>query len=217
MIISKIFEIEESFAKRENTFGNRVLSVLEQQRRTKAWLADEIGISKQAINYLLNHSSTPKYVNEIATALEINPEWLLLGKGARQTHLEADVGITRIPIVPMQNIPDFLHTKNIDFSNAYTHITTHSNLHSYFATILENSSMEPLFNHGTLLIFNSEIKPKNGDYIIFLNEDKDIFFRQYFIEGKEIYLKAIDTMFKAFKAIDITILGVLIESRNLFK
>lgn len=217
MIISKTIELDETLAKKKDTFGDRVLLILEQQRRTKAWLASEIGISKQAINYLLNHSTTPKYVNEIATALEISPEWLLLGKGSRQILSESTAGITRIPIISMQNIPLFLQSKNTDLAKEYTHITAHSCLYSCFATILENSSMEPLFNQGTLLIFNSENKPKNGDYIIFLNDDNDILFRQYFIEGKEVYLKAIDAMFKAYEATNITILGVLIESRNIFK
>lgn len=217
MIITKTIGIEESLTKSEDTFGSRVLLVLELQRRTKAWLAGEIGISKQAVNYLLNHSTTAKYVNEIATALEVSPEWLLFGKGSRQILSEADAGITRIPIIRMQDASLFIQTKDTNLAKEYTHIMAHSNSHSCFAAVLENSSMEPLFNQGTLLIFNSENKPKNGDYIIFLNEDKDIFFRQYFIDGKEIYLKAIDTMFKVFKAIDITILGVLIESRNIFK
>ncbi len=44
---------ETAIAKEDISFGDRILFVLEQQRRSKAWLAEQIGISKQAINYLV--------------------------------------------------------------------------------------------------------------------------------------------------------------------
>lgn len=217
MNFANILKTEEATSNEDIDFGGRILLTLEHQRRSKTWLAEQLGVSKQAINYLLKHSSNPKYVNEIAAVLEVSPEWLLTGKKSRQI-LEEQTGIVRIPIIPTKDIPTFLKKGNNHLTNDFTHVTQNLTASSCFATKLENSSMEPLFNQGTLLIFNSEIKPKNSDYIIFYtNRDKEIFFRQYFLDGKEIYLKAIDTMYKTFNNTEITILGVLIESRNIFK
>jgi len=211
-----IFQKDEADTK-DLTFGERILLMLEYQKKSKTWLADQIGLSKQAVNYLLKHSSTPRYVNEIAAALEISPEWLLTGKKSFQI-LEEQAGICRIPILATEDIPVFLKNRSSDLTNDFTHVTQRADSASCFATKLENSSMEPLFHQGTLLIFNSELKPKNGDFIIYNNKkDKEVFFRQYFIDGKDIYLKAIDTMFNNFKSTEIVTLGVLIESRNIFK
>lgn len=217
MSFADIVKIKETAISKEDIgFGSRVLLALEQQRRSKAWLGEQIGISKQAVNYLLNHSSNPKYVNEIAVALGVSPEWLLFGKGSQQVTLGQNAGIERIPILPLNNISHFIRTGDKTLSEIFTHITFSSAPTMRFATILENTSMEPLFTQGTLLIFDPEISPKNGDYVIF-SSDNNILFRQYLIDGKKVYLKAVDTMYKTFEDNDITVLGVLVESRHHFK
>lgn len=215
MNFSNILKIEQlSTADKDIGFGGRILLVLEQQRRSKLWLAEQIGISKQAINYLLKRSSTPKYVNEIAAALEISPEWLMFGKGSQQVISEKNSGIIQIPILSSQDLPSFIKNKNI--STEYTHISQSAASPACYATMLEDSSMEPIFSQGTLLIFNPDLTPKNGDYVIFSHDD-GIFFRQYFVDGKVIFLKAVDTMYQTFKNDGVVILGVLIESRKHFK
>lgn len=206
--------------KREVGFGERVLYTLEQQRRTKTWLADQIGISKQAINYLLHHSTIPKYVNEIAELLEVSSDWLLFAKGSQQALAEEDTKMICVPVLAPDQIMDYLEMKNSTAKyNSYVHLSNSSLASpSCFATQLENVSMEPLFNQGSLLVFNSEISPKSKDFVIFFNvNDKEIYFRQYHIDGKNIYMKAFDSMFGVFQNADIKILGVLIESRNTFK
>ena len=214
-----VLKINELIADKEITFGNRVLLILEQQKRSKSWLANEIGLSKQAINYLLYHSSSCKHVNEIATALEVRPEWLLSGEGSIQNYSGIDNSILQIPIIPFNDIHLINKTNPVVLTNSFTHLLSSTSTNC-FATTLENPSMEPLFNRGTLLIFDSLLKPKNADYVIFsINKDKDIEinFRQYFIDGKDIYLKAIDTMYKSYKNDNLVVHGTLIESRNHFK
>ena len=217
MRFTGIENIQEETKYKEIGFGERVLFSLEQQKRSKSWLAEQIGISKQAINYLLKYSLNPKYVTEIATALEIRPEWLLFGKGSRQSLSEESTDIARIPILHLINIPLFTQKNSLNLTDEFTHITSGS-ASSCFATILENSCMEPLFNRGTLLIFNSLAKPKNGDYVIFsLPQNKELLFRQYFIDGEEIYFKAFNSFYKNYTCNQPTIFGILIESRNHFK
>lgn len=217
MHFADVANIQEIAGSEDIGFGGRILLTLEQQRRSKSWLAEQIGISKQAINYLLKYSSNPKYVNEIATALEVRPEWLLFGKGGRQSLSEEVADIARIPILSLDNIPLFTKNHSHNLTDEFTHITS-SSASSCFATVLENSCMEPLFNRGTLLIFNSSSEPKNGDYVIFtLAKNKELLFRQYFKDGKDIYLKAIDALYESYKGTQVTIFGVLIESRNHFK
>lgn len=201
-----------------DTFGNRILLLLRQQQRNKAWLANKIGISKQAMNYLLNHASKPKFVNEIAFALGVNSAWLSTGKG---TMVFSDVNHTGTRVISCFNINDFFEQyQNIHlYSNNIETITVDENYSSScFAVRLENTSMEPLFQQGCILIFDPTVRPNNSDYVFFsLKKTQEVFFRQYFHDGGDVYLNSIDKMYKNFKNENIVIHGVLIESRNHFK
>lgn len=196
-------------------FNSRVLATLKAQRKTKTWLAKEIGVSKQAMNYLLHHSSVPKYINEIAKALAVTPEWLLFGRGARFSRTSDVNKIMEVPIFDMQNICTFIKDRDINIARSFTPMLLPP-FGDVFAVILDSTSMEPLFTHGTVLFFNASYTAHNADYVLF-SKDNTAFFRQFFIDGKDVYLKAADPMFQPFTGNDITIYGVLIESRLLFK
>ena len=206
---------EENTTHGTRKFGARILFCLEQQGKPKSWLAEQIGISKQALNYLLNHSTNPKYVNEIANILEVSPEWLLFERGPRQYISDDTMHVTNIPIYPFNEVASYIKN-NKKYAKDFTHFVSDIT-QSCFATRLENSSMEPLFLQGTLLIFNSQLKPKNRDYVIFrINSGSDVFFRQYFVDGTYIHLKSADNLYKSFNGLEISIFGVLVESRNHF-
>src|SRR5438045_1937332 len=86
----------------KSTFGIRVLDILQQQQRSKAWLAEKIGISKQAMNYLLNHSMVPKYIPEISEVLQINPVWLESGHGDMKVNQSE--AVRAIPVQEMAHL-----------------------------------------------------------------------------------------------------------------
>ncbi|MCE3237371.1 MAG: SOS-response transcriptional repressors (RecA-mediated autopeptidase) [Gammaproteobacteria bacterium] len=220
MHLVDIATIQERAKNEEIGFSERVLLILKQQNKSKAWLAQQIGISNQALQYVLKCSSNPrtKYVIEIATALEVSPEWLLFGKGNRQSLSEESTEIARIPILPLNHVPLFTQKDSGLLTDEFTHITLSSPC-SCFATLLENSCMEPFFQRGTLLLFNSLGNPRNGDYVIFsLAKNNDVLFREYFREGKTTYFKAMNPLYESYKCNNpATIFGVLIESRNHFK
>lgn len=193
----------------QETFSDRVLLVLQQQQRSKAWLAEQIGVSKQALNYILMHSSKKKCINEIAAALDVNPEWLKTGKGPIVISLHAREDIKFIPVLSMENLMVSHTTNTLAVSASYAS--------ECFAVILNNHSMEPLFTEGSLLICDPTKKAKNGDFILFsLAQDKTIYFRQFFKEGQDYYFKAVTAMYETIKHHDITLYGVLVESRHHF-
>jgi SOS-response transcriptional repressor LexA len=216
MNLSKTIKVNE--ATNEETrqeFGERIAMLLQQQKRSKAWLANKIGLSKQALNYLLNSSAKPKYVNEISAALEANPEWLRTGKGTFLILSNDDQGIRQIPLLNIEAIGKADQEK---IKSLGTVTADQAYPSSCFAVKLENTSMEPTFNQGSILIFDPSKKPRSGDFVVFSVEASgQVFFRQYYSDGDDIYLKSVDTMYKNFKNEPITIHGVLIESRNQFK
>ena len=192
-----------------NTFAKRVLFALKNAKRPQAWLAERLGISKQALSYILTQRSHPKFATEIATELGINLEWLITGKGTF-IHLSEPIN-KQIPLIKLEDVGSD-NPINLSMIPVFRHYPT-----SCFATKLENDSMEPRFAPGCILIFDPEKKPSSGDFVLFspLNSNH-VFFRQYFLDGCDIYLKTIASGYENFKCQNLKFYGVLLESRNEF-
>lgn len=194
-------------------FAEKVISVLEMQKRSKAWLAEELGISKQALNYLLKHSSKPKYVAEIALALDVSPAWL---KGKAEEEIDTPVGLEGRKLL-LRNMADLNDIKaEVNSDNTYVFVDASQPSES-FAVILDNISMEPVFKKGCVLIFDAAKIPKSEDFVLLRRRSNGgVFFRQMIVEGNDIYFKAQDSMYQPIVNEDIEILGVLIETRIVF-
>jgi len=199
-----------------STFKDRVTSVLNDLNRSKAWLADEIGISRQALNYLLSNTNGGKYASHIADALNINPDWLVSGEG--ELNLITNQTKT-IPLLKTKSISPWLDGH---FNELYEAIPVeYTETNEIFAIILDNSSMETEFAKNSTLIFKQYKKPSNGDFVLArLNTDskEPIFiFRKYMTDGTGVYLKALDATFRTITEDDhFDIIGLLIEQRRKF-
>jgi SOS-response transcriptional repressor LexA len=204
--------ITDTSIRQPTEFGERILLLLKQQGRSQDWLAKKIGLSKQALYYQIYNGSKPRYVNDIALALDVNPEWLETGQGGMVKLVDDNLGVRHVPLFSMLATAK-PEADPLDFIPV---LSSYPN--SSFAVRLENPSMEPKFAMGSILIFDAKQKPRSGDYIIFVLSDTDeVFFRQYFLDGKDIYLNSVDTTYKSFRNPKMKIIGVLLESRNEFK
>jgi SOS-response transcriptional repressor LexA len=87
-----------------------------------------------------------------------------------------------------------------------------------FAMQMNDASMEPLFPQNTLLIFDSEITPKDRCYIALKRyEQQKVIFRQFLVDGDDFYIKPLSPDFVNFIMTNLNcedmILGVLIQAR----
>ena len=196
------------------TFNNRVTTILDSMNRTKSWLAENIGISRQALNYLLTHTNGGKYTSRIAEILNINPDWLSSGQGDKTL---ATGPYNTIPLIKLENISSWLDGVLIDLYEtipAECHETRDT-----FAITLDNSSMEPEFAKNSILIFRPSNKPSNNDYVLARlttpNEKQNFIFRKYVADGSGVYLKALDPTFRTITKYDnFDIIALLIEQRR---
>lgn len=213
MMLTELLLTTESLSKESVvSFSDRVLMLLSQQKRSKSWLAEEIGVSKQALNYILMHSSKKKCINEIALALGVNPEWLKTGKGSFVLNLQSRDDVVFIPLMSIETIA----SKRSDTKSTLAVSATYAA--DCFAVILDNDSMEPLFTEGSILIVDPTKKPKNRDFVLFsVPGSADVYFRQCFKEGQDYYFKAVASMYETLKHREITLHGTLVESRHRFK
>ena len=192
-----------------DSFGKRIEAALDNRGKTKIWLADQIGLSKQALNYIINQASKPGYVNEIALALNIDTKWLETGDGELEFFDELGAG-KKIPIF---NAMNFFTKSTLNDQDKYLTIDS-LETDDTFAYILENKSMEPLFAINTILILRENKVPCDGDFILCtLDTNNEIIFRQYFKDGSGTYLKAINQVYRDISGESYKILGTLIESR----
>ena len=64
------------------TLADRVRVELSKKRVSQQWLAEQVGVSQQAIAKVVNgETKSPKNILEIATALNVDPHWLKTGEG----------------------------------------------------------------------------------------------------------------------------------------
>jgi DNA-binding Xre family transcriptional regulator len=144
-----------------DSFGDRVTHLLKEMRLTKTWLADRIGISKQNINYLLHYASKPRYLSEIAQALDVRAEWLSTGSGPINMLKDNTRHFHIIPLFTYQGFND--HTSNVsDTSTADAGLLAEVDMPKQaFAIRLEHDLGEPMFSAGNTLIF---IPETNANY-----------------------------------------------------
>jgi len=88
-----------------------------------------------------------------------------------------------------------------------------------YALRQQDSSMEPYFPKGTILIIDPEKAPKDRSFVVVILHDyKEAIFRQLMVDGPNRYLKALNPDYSNVKIIslhkDDVISGVLVQSRH---
>ncbi len=192
-------------------FGQRIAYVIETKGISKAWIAEKLGISKQALNYLLKHSIKPKFVDEFAELLELDPKWIETGVGVpftKSTSIQPTVGVN----LPISTQSDLLGRASASDQIKKTIHFSHPNAETFTAYKLEDDSNFPPFIEGSILIFNTEKSPVHEDYVLLTIGD-EVFVRQYLIDGNDRCYKASNALHKTFINPTATVLGVLFEVR----
>lgn len=192
-------------------FGQRVAYVIETSGLSKAWIADKLGISKQALNYLLKHAINPKFVDEFADLLKLDPKWLETGEGSPSIRMK-ETRQSAVKTIPIVTKADLLSpTKSFDKSRKTIEFSR-NNVETFTAYKLEDDSNFPPFIEGSILIFDTTKQPENEDFVLLIIEN-DVFVRQYVIDGNNICYKAGNGEHKLFINPKVTLLGVLVEAR----
>ena len=195
-------------------FSQRIKNQLKRMKRSKAWLAHEIGISRQAMNWLLNHAKKTKYLNKIALALEVDADWLQTGAG-QPTSMGKKILAYKIPLY-LPN--DILAGRQNDTQSSYENYliadSKNISMRDCFAYTLSDKSMEPIFPQESQLIFKNTDDAKNGCFVLAqLRTSNELIFRQYLTKGRTLYLHAFNQQFPPVSVDDVYLLGTLVEYR----
>ena len=197
----------------KDSFSSRVETLLTSRGCSKAWLAEELGVTRQALNHILKHGKKPKFVSEIALVFNVSPKWLETGEGEPR-HTQNSL-LSSIPLYGLSEISNSGGIKNVSAIEKI--LLKLDNDHKHFAVLFQKyPSMSARFEENSILIFDAEMEPQNGSYVI-ANVDKiGIVIRQFFTENKLIILKPSDNAFDIIKCDHCHIIGTLIETRIKF-
>ncbi len=145
-----------------NSFGDRVTHILKEMRLTKTWLAQQLEVSKQNINYLLHYASKPRYVSKISNLLEVNTEWLKTGNGPINKMGKSNP--QHFHIIPLFTSHGLEESSSSSWdpsaadAGLLAEIDTPSKA---FAIRLEHDLGEPMFKSGNTLIFMPQTRPSS--------------------------------------------------------
>ena len=185
-----------------SSLSKRILHALKHSDVKKATLAHLIGVKPQVIQYLCQgDSQSSRFTFEIASALEVNPEWLATGEGAMLTRpTSKHEEFKRIPLITGNKPEDFPTSKVIEGYNDNSMpgvYTDNSNVS--FAYKHLDPSMEPVIPAGSMIFFelSKEYKKENSIVLAYIKALRTTVIRKLERIDKKMYLYPFnDTLFK---------------------
>ena len=161
----------------------------------------------------------------LAELLNVSASYLLGLSENPQDELSLSPVLRQISILSMKDMAKTGGYKGVSGSSQLIMIDECNTSHSsprLFSTTVDDSSMEPEFNKGDIIIIDPELLPKPGDFVlVYLLEKKQILFRKYQeVQGSRYRLLANNELWAIVDIIDpneATFLGVVVEHRRFFK
>ena len=192
-------------------------------------LARAINIPPPTIHRLVTGKSTRPYessLKPIADYFEIEVAQLLGEKPLpsneeegvdEETSRHGKNWVATVPLIPWGNLKDLEIKKNyneIPFVGKISKIG--------FATIMPDTSMEPIIQRNSIIIFDPLIEPSDRSYVLVkLHETKAYVLRQLLIDADHQYLKPLNPDLSMFNMRllhqDDEIIACLVETRHNFQ
>ncbi len=216
-------------AKKYLQLGSILKQLLFSRDIKPAELAREVNLPAPTIHRLVTGKSTRPYkssLEPVAKYFSVSVNQLVgdepLPNAEQINRFQKEQSTNRIlvdiPLVPWKSIHEI---SSID-KNTFEKIPFSGSISlNSFATIMPDSSMEPFFSRGCVLIFDLEKNPKDRSFaLVYINESKLVIFRQLLIDLDHKYLKPLNPDLNKFKmrlvSDDDKIIAILVESRQIF-
>ena len=188
-----------------------------KDKKTTTKLADQIGMSKQAISAYTTGVRVPKrpVINALAEALGVNPLWLMGYDVGKYTNIVSPVPPGFQPLPKRDRIPrvgqiacgtPILAEENVE---AYDEVP--SDWHADFTLLCKGDSMEPKIKDGDVVAIHCQPMVENGEIAAVLI-DGEATLKRVFLFDDHIELRAENPAFATIIRIgeamnDITIEG----------
>lgn len=191
-----------------------------------ATLARETGVPASSISRMrLNAEANPtaSTLRPIARFFSVSISQLLGDEPLPEDRLPGThnpIGFTslRMPIIGWDCILDWLDNEGKNTKNDLKQwISTEKDIgEKSFALMIDTNAFGLAFRKGSLIIVDPDQKPYDGDLVLIkLQEERNIFLKQFLIDGSDYYMRSVNPEMKGTKQLENNdrILGVVIETR----
>jgi phage repressor protein C with HTH and peptisase S24 domain len=167
-----------------NTLSHRLRYAMRLYSMSQSELARKIGVKPQVIQYLCTGNiKSSRFTYEIADALNINHSWLAAGEGEMVATAQPQAESYKICLIDWDKLDDIFEQKkeiNLFYEKNNYLLANVENPNSCFALQLNEKSMEPRFDQGTFLIFNTQIEAHENDFVLAkISRSNTWLFRQF--------------------------------------
>lgn len=226
--------MEDKVATLRETIGNRITQARKQAGITIKELAERTGsLSAARISNWEQgtRSPGPAEAKTLSEQLNVSASYLLcLTDNLAGELVQRTQGEFRY--IPMLLLNETFRVKEILATNELTNTNKtividefnlyHDKKHSLFATLVEDTSMQPQFNPGNVIIANTELIPTPGDYVLaYLVIKKQIVIRKYSEADNCLFQLLVHNELWANINVqqqkEVELLGVIVECRQYFK
>lgn len=121
---------------------------------------------------------------------------------------------TRLPLLALNQVINWLEHPSSIILKKFVRTDIPVSKNSY-AIQLSDSTMQPRFFEGTLLIIDPEYSPENQDFVVAqLHNQKTVTFKQLLVDGENHYLKPLNPDFPIIRMIhNDRVLGTMVQAR----
>ncbi|QHM71561.1 LexA family protein [Mixta intestinalis] len=145
---------------------------------TQAEVAKRAGISQQSVEAIENGKTLkPRSILTLATALECDARWLLLGGDVATDY---NYGARRVPVLSYVQAGAFTDAEPLPDASEFEYVLTTAEMSEHsFALRIRGDSMEPEFREGDIVIIDAEIYPTPGEFVVARNGCHEATFKKY--------------------------------------
>lgn len=206
-----------------NYIGINLKKFLKKECMSENELSKRIGIPQQMINRIItgiNQNPKLSTITPIADYFKVPLQELISNANLDAANPQIINTQHKVPFVEFKDIEKHGFNHAISHANKYVTVELDQNK-NYFATTMNDDSMEPKFSQGTILVFEKEKEPFNGDFCLLKDDRNHYVFRQIMINStSKKFIKCLNPTNDAYTIIplpiNIYVLATLLESRTLF-
>lgn len=180
-------------------------------------LGEKIGVAASTINSIRRGGGNPTLTTISAIAHHFQ---LSIGELTEHSIENNSTSLNRahhIPLVAMKDISSYL--KNTKYSKQMIVAELgDASAENYFSVSIDNNSLYPLFEKGTLFIVKKTKQVLDGDIVLVDFSADSYCFRRIFIESNTYFFKSLtDTLQSSGGAAKFTIIGVVVKAIQSFE
>jgi SOS-response transcriptional repressor LexA len=193
---------------------------------TQSDVARQMGILQQSYADIESgKSKRPRNIDRLAQVLHTTPEWLQFGVGTPPITFSSEFTIPDgyVPVISWEEVSDKIDLSILKNKDDFIPMFAKGSPNCYALRIKGDSMVSSMpgkdsFIENEIIIVDPDKSPQHGDYVVVLQEGaKEAIFKQYLIEGSNIYLSSLNPRYPTIPFNNQTkICGIVIAKQQYF-